>query len=371
MRILCKKIKKLNLTVLYLKIDRGSLSDPIGKEGLAHLTEHMFFHSLINGKELSEWLSENSILFEATTDFNDIKFSFIFENKKLSVLLNLFSKLKTPNLNNQLFLREKEIIKEEIMTISGNFESNAINNVFKVLLNKEHIDDIILGSKKSLANIALNDVLNFIKGVNFNYYIFSNLDEQKIRKQFCDMNLVENKLYSSINELVFSERSNNIIKLNLNNKAIAYVLKSIKKDFKEFIKQKILLNYLVNDESLLYKKVRKDGLSYNIWGANFFINNDGFLVIYIETSSPELLKKRVISILNYFKKNKLDKTLFQRAKDKTRVEILSSFDNLSIFDIYVDFGFLSRENVLDTISKTEEFEVQNLYNDNYCFFDIT
>lgn len=160
-----KKNSPFYMNVLFLA---GSRYDPIGKEGLAHFTEHMVMSKTKKfsssdkiiyflekfGGSISPYTDSDQMVIEAD----------IADNNNLNILLTVINEVvNNPVFENNKFKNEKNVIRKELAGRKNNptFEFNNIFN--NTLFRGTHMEKTTIGTDESISSIKLKDVVSFYK----------------------------------------------------------------------------------------------------------------------------------------------------------------------------------------------------------------
>ena len=142
-------------------VGAGATSDPIDKEGIAHLAEHMFFktskqHSSIQVKEMLSRLGNSN----ASTSHNRTVYELdtlpANEAKARRILTELFEE---PNPTQEELDKEKGVICQEISMSNNDPMSYFIHNMFEHWFGRRYHS--ILGSVESVSSITLENLRDF------------------------------------------------------------------------------------------------------------------------------------------------------------------------------------------------------------------
>jgi zinc protease len=107
-----------NLVSLRIRYQVGSLDDPEGQEGIAHLAEHMLFQTMIDKQTAFQRLDQLTVYHNAVTTLEATDYMSKFEPHRLAEVLQLeASRLVTrcETLSDQAFAAEKVVVTQEIV----------------------------------------------------------------------------------------------------------------------------------------------------------------------------------------------------------------------------------------------------------------
>jgi len=153
-----------------IRYEVGSKEDPPGKAGLAHLVEHMMFQLKPDGPTtppLMQAVGDISTFFNAYTNWDSTHYMTTARADNLDALLKieamrLFYGCQT--ISNDEFLREREVVRNEIRQRGGTAEGQIPQLVMSSVYPKGHAyERMIGGDDANLTTITLDDACTFIK----------------------------------------------------------------------------------------------------------------------------------------------------------------------------------------------------------------
>lgn len=172
-RVLFQEDKSQPIVSLSMVVDNGSTSDPPGKEGIAHLVEHMWFRSIhkdADGKPLPKvWdlLREMGANLNAYTAEDLTNYMTVAPRDKLVPLLRLESlrmREAVEGVTSDVLAVEREVVRNELRLNYENGGGDALRYLYAKLFPKGHpYADLGIGTHDSLNAITLADVQQFVK----------------------------------------------------------------------------------------------------------------------------------------------------------------------------------------------------------------
>lgn len=152
------------ISIVSLWSTLGSSSDPAGKEGLAHLFEHLFLHrtkKLHSRIEVLRKIDGLGLFFNAFTGRNTVQYYFLQRSSEQELAYNLLLEGIEEFMADQASLdREKEIVYQEQLR----FNSTPSLYVWKLadssLWPTSQLKDSGLGTKESVEALSASDVDN-------------------------------------------------------------------------------------------------------------------------------------------------------------------------------------------------------------------
>jgi zinc protease len=169
MRIIVEEDHASPLVGIFTNVGVGSSGDPAGREGLAHLIEHLAFRSKPTGK-MSSW---NQLEFagvgtlNAYTSFDNTMYYEIGSKDLLQKLLSIESaRLLNPmaGVDQQTFDVEREVVRNELRQRGENAVGPAMTYLQEAVFPpSHHYFRPVGGSHESLSAITLDDAKKFVK----------------------------------------------------------------------------------------------------------------------------------------------------------------------------------------------------------------
>ncbi len=170
-RVLFQRDDAQPVVSLSMVVDNGSTSDPEGKEGIAHLVEHMWFRSVhkdAQGKDLPKiWdlLRDLGATLNAYTAADLTNYMTVAPKDKLIPLLRLESlRMREPvrGVVDDVLLVEREVVRNELRLNYENGGGDAFAFLYqKLFAPGSEYADLGIGTHDSLNAIALADVQKF------------------------------------------------------------------------------------------------------------------------------------------------------------------------------------------------------------------
>jgi zinc protease len=166
LRILFQEDHSQPIVSITMVIDRGSSHDPVGKEGIAHLVEHLWFRS-VHGTLPKVWdvLEEFGANLNASTASDWTNYMTVAPKDALVPLLKLEAmRLTEPVLGvvEQDVATEREIVRNELRMRYENSSGSALGYMREALYPEGHpYHRLGIGTHDSLNNINLADVKAF------------------------------------------------------------------------------------------------------------------------------------------------------------------------------------------------------------------
>lgn len=175
LKIISKELKDTETVTVKISVSAGSKFVAPGKEGLAHLVEHM----VMNGskrypnpltvrrviEELGGYINASSGKEEA-----DYRVKVVADDLEKAVDV-LFSLISEPLLDEKELKGEKKIIHEEIAKAEDKLERRLLDKFFTLLFREHPLGKRVLGYRDSLERISFDNVREFFK----DFYVPGNI----------------------------------------------------------------------------------------------------------------------------------------------------------------------------------------------------
>src|SRR5688572_12914093 len=153
-----------------VRYDVGSREDPQGKAGIAHLVEHLMFQQRPDGPEtapLMQSIGQLTTYFNAYTNWDTTHYQMASRTEQLDALLKIEAMrlyFGCQTISEDEFLREREVVRNEIRQRTGTAEGQVPQLVLKSVYPPDHAYvDMVGGDDTQLTNVTLEDACKFIK----------------------------------------------------------------------------------------------------------------------------------------------------------------------------------------------------------------
>ena len=366
-----------------LTFDIGYLEETKKEDGLAHLTEHIISRFITNYTKVKEIKSKGHYVYtNAHTSHFKTAYHIYSLKKNLTDILDSYVSLYNFNRTDRnLFYKEMGAVIVELKQI--------ISNKQKYIFYK-NMPELVFGKNGKMVNDPISEIKNLIKLgecdlINFvrKYYVptnsiitivgdfkkpdilkyiklkFNKLESGKKRpKRIIKIPKIINPQYNfemSSSSKLISVYLNFIFPSNKNNKSLAIL----------HILKKILVE--LNDSSILFDRLRsKLGIVYSPNIKKYINIHYGILSIHynIEEKNYEKGFEELINILNELKKDKIEKNLFDLAKNKIMYEIsLAQNDKTPKEFLYLTNTILSNNELLNPLDFYNKYTKHITLND--------
>lgn len=299
-------------------IDRGSLYDVKGKEGIHHFLEHLIAKGSIkiSGEEYNNKMSYYGAVHNAYTEFNETAFmvSSLSENI-VEVTDLLIDSITSPiflyddRYKNEFFEEERNIILDEF-NMYNSPESKANSKLINTVYGDTSDTNYVIGTEDSLAAISYDDIVNAYMQYNkedITLIINVHIDDKNITDDV--LNTIINNYNDKFN--MFQDKSEIVREKKVYKpvvytgyiKGLPYTVVSryygIKVTKKEVYT--IIPNYVSLLQQILFNEIReKLGLCYYVMVQTFSSDDPNERIIAISSASekPEIVLKLIDDIIN-------------------------------------------------------------------------
>lgn len=313
------------LSCVSLWLPAGSRNDKNGKEGVAHLCEHLLMRKT---KVFKDYYNRNVALEKCGIMFNaQVNRDFaVFYNiqsaqnslKSLDFLLDghLSSTFSASDLT-----QEKKTIKNELTSLKSNSYQEIWHKFFEAHVGQD-FSKSLFGSVSSIDDIKQVDIRNFIENFYFQspaFVVIGNVDKEKIISE------IEKKYKNAVIKNIQVERGDDHLKLNrefkinVENKYGLFYSYNQQLNIHDMAALDVLASYLGNNwSSVLLNSLRvKKPLAYWVSVESGQIKNLSYIGILLDIEkenyqeSENIIKKEI----NKIRQGRVDKKILEAAKN--------------------------------------------------------
>lgn len=172
-RVVFQEDRSQPVVGLTMMIDHGSQDDPEGREGIAHLIEHLWFRSVhtgTDGKDLPkimDFIKQMGAQFNATTAPDRTNYLTIVRSPLLDTAMKLEAlRLRDAvrKVTNENVLIEREVVRNELRLRYENGGAAALGYLYDKLWPVGHpYHHLTIGTHDSLNAITLKDIQDYVK----------------------------------------------------------------------------------------------------------------------------------------------------------------------------------------------------------------
>lgn len=175
LKVISKELKAAKTILLQVSVKAGSKFVPIGKEGLAHLSEHM----IMNGSDkypkpllVRRTIEELGGTINGRTGVETAIYFVKVATRDLEKVADvLFSLITTPLLDGKELVDEKKIVLEEIAKYEDSVGNSVSDNFYSLVFKGHSLGKRILGYRETVEDISMGNVSEFFSG----YYLPQNI----------------------------------------------------------------------------------------------------------------------------------------------------------------------------------------------------
>jgi predicted Zn-dependent peptidase len=146
-------------------VPAGRASDPAGKAGLAHLTEHLVFEApRSGGLNAIQFFDRSGVEFRGETDSAATRYSLTVHRERFAELLKYeIERMSAPltSLGQESVRRELRIIREEAASMHPRWQRDAMNSLYRAIF-PQGSPLIVDGDLDSLDALTIEDVRQFV-----------------------------------------------------------------------------------------------------------------------------------------------------------------------------------------------------------------
>lgn len=357
---------------LFIKV--GSRTDPIGKQGITHLIEHLNFQGTSIRKHNKEIVLEIENLggqIDAFTGYESMGFSIKCPSKNVLQSMDIiFDLVLNSKYADDEILREKKVIIEEIKMYEDIPSEKARDTFQENMFGGNNLGFNIAGTIKTLEPITRKDILNHVKGIicqeNLLISVAGDFDEKSIEKKIVKI-LEKVSIERSIEPIAYSRQkvTNNPSIINIKRDIAQSNLvigtygskRSIKKDYALRLGNIILSGGM---GSLLYQRIREElRLAYYVNSTHSEFNDIGLFQIEmgVDDNKIEEAVGEVIDVLKSFGEGKFGTDDFIRAKNfllgvlVTQIETSSDLASWNAYNLMHRKGqvFESKQQIINDV----------------------
>ncbi|MBI4511154.1 MAG: insulinase family protein [Deltaproteobacteria bacterium] len=170
-RVLVVPDARSDLVRVDVRFAVGSIEDPPGKSGLAHLVEHLNFSIRVPGDHkasVSERLGEIALYTNAYTTLDSTHYQALASRDRLGDLIAIEAARHSTGcggLDVEVFEREREVVRNEVRQRMGTAGTQITRLLLDALYPKNHpYHRVTGGSDEELAKLVLDDACAFLQG---------------------------------------------------------------------------------------------------------------------------------------------------------------------------------------------------------------
>ncbi len=349
--------------------------------GIAHFLEHKLFEQE-KGESVSDFFKKSGVSFNATT--NEFRTRFYFSGiKNFKENLNfLIDFVQSPYFTDENVLKEKGIIKEEILMCKDNPQRRLYETKMHNLFNEYPFDNTVVGEIEDINRITKEDLYRcyntFYHPSNMCLVVVSNLDEKEIIKlvrenqEKKDYKKELNIVRKEYNESDNIRKDYEVIYDKVSETRVCYSLK-FKKEYFGYSKTKTLMSLFILFDILIGELSE---FSLKLKEEEKVIGNIGFSVEYVYdylivsfVARPNNEDEYIKLLENQINEKNINKEDFEMIKKSIISSDLFNYNNVestisSLCNDYMLYGNISNKPIEDEkdLSYEEFMDVVNKFN---------
>ncbi len=327
-----------NLTLIQISNQTGSQIEREQEWGICHLLEHMFFKGSKKRPDYINFMHSYSLIgasMNAYTDYDHTNFYIYMMNDVFDEGFDIIADMYlNPLLPEKEFYKEINPVLSEIREKEDDPAEYIFDNSMKSFLNNYHP---ILGTKKTIKNIKIEDLLNFKqKYYGNNNTIITGIGGipperffKKIEQYFSENH---NSIEPNYSKIEYKSNELNLTRKDIQEGYVLILYPALEYNNKNIYKESIM-NYIFGgmDSSLLYERIREElGLScYEIYSSITRNLSFSVLEIFAGISPKQISKliKEIQNIINILINEGITNERLTIAKNTLKTNLLSSLEN--------------------------------------------
>lgn len=287
-----------------LLVKIGSKDEEEGKTGLAHLFEHMMFRGTekYTGEEYEEKLESIGARNNAFTSRDYTAYEVILPSHKLEMILEMEAeRLKSLQLTQNNFNREKEVVKEERRMRTDNNPNEIFEPMMELIFSEHPYGRPIIGWMKDLEKMTLKDCKEFYQSYyapnNSILIITGNFNVKKakqwIQKYYGALKPSQLKKNTQKTKITQTKKRSIQLKRAIHAPTLAFAYRGPKAGAKGTYSLSVLNRILTSGESsrLHQLLVYEHKLALSVGGFYYDLSEEGVFLIFIKMVPNASLKK--------------------------------------------------------------------------------
>ncbi len=361
----------------------GSADEPAGKQGLAHLFEHMMFRKTKN-REMGEWEREVNINggtgINAYTSRDQTVYFFTFPNNKIDLAASLESdRMTNLMIEHEMFETEKGAVLTERNRNVDNPGRYLWDELYQLRYVKHNYRYSIIGEEKSIKNFTVQEAENFYQTyyspANALIIIVGSVDPYVVMKTVAQH---YSKIHSAkipVRQYIVEPKSDRLKSLSLtHHKAMQKMMAKawltdnmLNDDYAGlWIVGKLLAG---NKTSILHKRLVNSAKARNVHAEIFVGKDNGTFEFYAEIPEGEkfdVIDSVVMDAFENLASGKIDNSQLQIVKNMIEKEYYMNITSSSSLARLLGDGFIYANDlryqlsVMELLKKVTIHDVQRI-----------
>lgn len=338
MKLIYERDKEIEGVAIDFYFRAGSLNDPKGKQGLAHLTEHCLCslsNKIYDRRFLTDTLTQKYYYKNARTNNFLLSFNTICNKSQFEECVEEMTASFTGFVKTEEFEEEKKIVLQEVATRLGNKNANqscwlSVSNIRVEPEYRNLLQENTIGSKESVKKLTFQDVCKFVDDYfglnNLVISIVGNISLKEVKK--CVEKYVFTRI-KAVSKIGFNYNDAQKIKQGLDlrerpwekQKALIEVLWPYDNSLQFISRKESFMRGVINNvlASMVFKKFRTDNSS--CYSVNFFLTKflkEKRVEFVVECGHENVLLnfKILLEFLKELKEKGLDREVFEKIKER-------------------------------------------------------
>lgn len=380
LRVVLEDIKDFRSVSIGLGVIGGSVSDPRGLEGMAHLVEHMVFKGSKkrNSYQIKEPIEKSGgTLNGFTSREQTFYYAKVPDFKATETLDILFDMTLNPLFDERELVKEKNIVIEEIRELNDDPYGKVHDLFLREAFNGSLYGSAIFGSEETVLKINRLDILEyhhkFYTPSNMILSVCGRISEGILNKiDKLDQRYEGTNFVFESSSPIFKPNRKEIFELKNGINQVHLLLGTSapgrkEEDFFAFS----ILNTLLGDgmSSRLFNRIREEeGLAYNIHTEYIAFKDSGLFLIYSSTSPDrhEKLLNEINKELQEILSGNIDQGEIGYGKERVKGKLLLATENTfsrmykNFEDIRIFGQVLDVDNLIVNFDKVDIKEIKKM-----------
>jgi Predicted Zn-dependent peptidases len=345
------------------------------EDGIAHFLEHKMFEN--KDGDVSDVFSKLGASTNAFTSSTRTAYLFSTSSNELKCIETLIDFVQELYLTDESVEKEKGIIAQEIKMYDDNPDWRNYFDSIKNLYHHHPINKDIAGTIETV-NATTREMLEmsyqtFYHPSQMVLFIVGNIEAEEVfnfielnqeKKKFLDKSDI---ILKKIKEPKSVVKKQEILKMEVTSPKLMVAMKinNIISDpylkLKRELSMNILLDMLFSKSSEIYQEWQKEGLIDGTFGADFTQERDyAFIQIGGDTNQLELLKDKILTIIEKMNDYLIDEETFKRLKRKIMGIFVNTFNSPeAIANLFIKYYF-EGSSAFELVDILEDINIDDL-----------
>lgn len=312
-------------------------------DGIAHFLEHKMFEKE-DGTDVFQDFSQQGASANAFTSFTRTAYLFSSTSELEKNLKTLIDFVQTPAFTKESVEKEKGIIGQEIQMYNDQADWRVYYGLIENMYHNHPIKIDIAGTIESISHITVDNLLEcyntfyhpsnmllFIVGPVEPDHILTLVEKNQENKDYSEQDAVSRRLAEEPDTVV---QPSSTIKMSVQSPKLLIGFKERQTGrkgeawLKHELSIQLLLELMFGKGSDHYQKLTEEGLTDDSFGYEYTEEGTfGFSAIGGDTDQPDVLRERLLEMIESSKKNGINEEDFKRTKKKRIGGILRALNS--------------------------------------------